>query len=196
MIFRSHHQTLTTFLLKIRERESELFEKRPGWHGGEPRKESGDVLGRSGECPKRNPQGEGLFLRESKRKRDGWCLGRVWEERDCLTYLLAARSHLRTARADSLRGARTVRHPGADGLLFHPEPRVPLQAPSTHADSPRRTGGRSAEYGRAVRPTAADSPTSLFHFSLIYSEIRIWIWIFWDHCSWIKKETFHMMQYS
>jgi hypothetical protein len=84
--------------------------------------------------------------------------------------------HARTVRdspTDSPRGARTVRHLGADGPLFHPEPPVPPRAPSTRADGPRRTGGRSARYGRTVRPTDADSPTSLFHFSLIYSEIKI-----------------------
>jgi hypothetical protein len=157
--------------------------KIPGWHGGEPRGESGDVLGRSGECSNQNPQGGVLFLRESKRKGEWWRLGRVWEEEKELVDLSAhglgptCARHARTVRdtpADSSRGARTVWHPGAD--------------------DPRHTGGQSAKCSRTVWPTTADSLIRLFNFSLIYSEIKIWICIFWDHCSSIMKETCHMMQ--
>jgi hypothetical protein len=74
--------------------------------------------------------------------------------------------HLRAECADSPRRTckQSVRR--VDGPLFHPEPPVPPGAPSTRADDPRRTGGRSAKYGQTVRPTAADSPSSLFLFSL------------------------------
>jgi hypothetical protein len=39
-----------------------------------------DVLRRSGECPKQNPQGGAPFYFKSKREGDGRRLGRVWEE--------------------------------------------------------------------------------------------------------------------
>jgi hypothetical protein len=66
---------------------------------------------------------------------------------------------VRGAYADSPRGAWTVRHLGADSLLFVPEhPVLPLSPPSC-VDSPRRLGGRSARSGQTVRPTFADSPT-------------------------------------
>jgi hypothetical protein len=90
--------------------------------------------------------------------------------------------------------ARTVRHPSADGPLFAPERPVSPLFPTSRADGPRRPGGRSARSGRTVRPTAADSPTFLYIFSLIYSEIKIWKGMFWDHFSRIMKETCHMMQ--
>jgi hypothetical protein len=70
------------------------------------------------------------------------------------------------AHVDSPQGTQTVRHLGANGPLFHQEPLVPPRAPLTRADGLRRTGGRSARYGRTVWPTAADSPSSLFLFSL------------------------------
>jgi hypothetical protein len=172
MIFRSHHQTLTTFLLKIWEREW-VIKKILGWHGGEPHGESGDVLRHSGECPKWNPQGRGLFLRESKRNRGGGCLGRVWEKGKWLLDLSACElippargtreqstTHPRTvheAPANSPWGMRTVRHPGADGPFFNPEPPVPPRAPSTRADGLHRTGnglpctaGQSGPLSRTV----------------------------------------------
>jgi hypothetical protein len=196
MKFRSHHQTLITFLLKIREREWDMWKKIPGWHGGESRGESGDVLGRSGECPNLNPQGEGLFLRESKKER-GMKVSCGLGKRKESWWLISPRpgTHLRATCVDCPRCpcGRSARC--ADGPLFPPERPVPPLLPTNHADGPRRPGGGSARNGRTVRPTAADSPTSLF-ISLIYSEIRIWICIFWDHCSWIMKETCHMMQCS
>jgi hypothetical protein len=140
------------------------------------------VLGQSGECPNQNPQGEGLFLSESKRKRDGCRSLAVWEgERRAIDISprvvgpTCARHAwtVRDALADSPQGARTVRHPGADGPLFAPERPAPPLLPTNRADDPRRPGGRSARNGRIVQPTTADSPTSLFNFILIYSEIKI-----------------------
>jgi hypothetical protein len=101
---------------------------------------------------------------------------------------------VRRALTDGPRGARTVRHPGADGPLFAPEHLVLLLFPTSRADGPRCPGGQSARSGRTVRPTAVDGLTSLFNFSLIYLEIKICKGIFWDHCSRIMKETCHMMQ--
>jgi hypothetical protein len=59
---------------------------------------------------------------------------------------------------------------GPKNVLGPPEPPC---APSTCAGGPRCTGRQSTWYGRTVRPTAMDSPTSLYLFSLIYFEILI-----------------------
>jgi hypothetical protein len=103
---------------------------------------------------------------------------------------------VRDAPTDSLRGAQTVLHPGANGPLFAPECPVLLLFPTRRVDGPRCPGGQSAINGRTVRPTTAEGPTSLFNFSLIYSETKIWESIFWDHCSKIMKETCHVMQWT
>jgi hypothetical protein len=162
-----------------------------------------DVLGRSGECPKRNPQGVSFLERESKREREEENLGRVGEEKGGPASFTSrglgptrARNPrtVRGALADGPRGARTVRHPGADCPLFASERLVLHLLPTSRADGPRRPGGQSARSGWIVRPTAADGLTSLFNFSLIYLEINICKGIFWGHCSKIKKETCHMMQ--
>jgi hypothetical protein len=146
------------------------------------------VLGRSGECSNQNPQGGGLFFeREQERERGEDFLWFGKEKGGNRLISSRPRTHQRATCADSprrpcgrsarcadgLRGERTVRHPGADGPLFAPErPVLPL-FPASRADSPRRPGGRSARSGRTIRPTATDSPTFLYIFSLIYSEINI-----------------------
>jgi hypothetical protein len=143
----------------------------------------------------KSPRG-GFFLEREQERGKEMGFFSVWRRRShvCLIYRSWARPHLRAARTNSLRGVRTVWHPDTDGPLLYPEPSVLPRAPSNRADGPCRTGGRSARYNRTVWPTVADSPSSFFLFSLIYFEIKIWIWIFWDHCSWIMKEIFHMRQ--
>jgi hypothetical protein len=64
----SNPNHLLTQNSRERERESKLFKKYPGDMVENLARESVDVLGRSGECNKRNPQGGGPFLRESKRE--------------------------------------------------------------------------------------------------------------------------------
>jgi hypothetical protein len=126
---------------------------------------------------------EGAFsLRERARKRGRGSVLAVWERERRATGLSprvlgpTCVRHSRTVRGalvDGPRGARTVRNPGADGPLFAPErPVLPL-FPMSRADGPHRPGGRSTRSGRTVRPTAANSPTFLYIFSLIYSEIKI-----------------------
>jgi hypothetical protein len=167
-----------------------------------------DVLGRSGECPKRNAQGGCLFLRERKRERErereggrgpwsGWRRERGPASFTSRGLGPTRARNPRTARGaltDGPRGTRTVRHPGTDCPLFAPERPVLHLLPTSLADGPRRPGGQSASSGRTARPTVADGPTSLFNFSLIYLEIKICKGIFWDHYSKIMKETCQMMQ--
>jgi hypothetical protein len=134
-----------------------------------------------GSAPIKISKREAFSLRGSKKERKEMTscgLGRRKESTGLSLRVLGPTSarHTRTvcdATADSPRGARTVRHPGADGPLFAPEhPELPL-SPSSRANSPRRPGGRSSRSGRTVQPTAADRPAFLFFFSLIYSEIKI-----------------------
>jgi hypothetical protein len=90
---------------------------------------------------------------------------------------------VRNAPADSPRCARMVRHLGADGPKLPPEHLVAPHAPATCVYSlwgdPRMV--------RLVRPDAPPACRGqselLFLFSLIYSDVKSWIWIFWDHCS-------------
>jgi hypothetical protein len=163
-----------------------------------------DVLRRFGECPKRNPQGGCLFLRESKRERGKKKTLVGLDKRKGFPASFTSRGlgptrakypwTVRGAHADGPRGAWTVRHPGADSPLFVPEhPVLPLSPPS-RADSPCRPGERSTRSRQIVRPTSTDSPTFLFLFSLIYSEIKTFKSIFWDLCSRLMKEICHMMQ--
>jgi hypothetical protein len=139
------------------------------------------VVGRSGECSKRNPQEGSLFLRESKTERKNKDLGRLEKRRGpCFVFIPRPGTHPRAAPVDSPRSPRGRSARCADGPaprrgspLFVPgHPVLPLSPPS-RANSPRRPGGRSARSGRTVRPTAANSLTFLFFFSLINSEIKI-----------------------
>jgi hypothetical protein len=128
------------------------------------------VLGRSGECPKQSPQEGGSFLEREQERGKEMRFFSVWRRSPvCLTYSSRVRPtcarHARTVRdapADSPRGTRTIRHPGADDLLLSPEPPILPGAPSTRADGPRRTDGQSARNCRTVRPTAADGPSLPF----------------------------------
>jgi hypothetical protein len=156
-----------------------------------------------GSAPNEIPK-EGVFSWERARERlKEEALDGLGKKRSCLLLLQPATwdpsargTRGQSAHADGPRGARTIRHPSTDGLLFAPEhPVLPL-FPSSCADGPGRPGGRFSRSGRTVRPTATDSPTFLYIFSLIYSEIKIWKSIFWDHCSRIMKETCHVMQYT
>jgi hypothetical protein len=137
--------------------------------------ESGDVLGQSGECPNDIPKREPFSLSGSKKgEKEEERVGFGKEKDGCLTTsrgLGPTRAwHGRTVRdtpADSPRGERTVRTPGADCPLFLPErPKMHL-LPMSHADGLRCPGGQSARSSRTVRPVAADGPTSLFKFSVI-----------------------------
>jgi hypothetical protein len=136
------------------------------------------MLGQSGECPNRNPQEGGPSLRKSKRERErercGEGLLQFGNEKEGL--LLSPRDLGPTCAWH----ARTVRDSPADG----PAPRrgrtVISSRTSSTAPSAIDLRGRSAPHQRTVRqvqrtvrPTTADSPTSLFHFSLIYFEIKI-----------------------
>jgi hypothetical protein len=133
------------------------------------------VLGRSEECPKRNPQGGSLFLRERERERarerrkEETLVGLENKGVACFIYSPRPKTHPCAAPTDSPRCPRGRSARCADG----PAPRhgqsvicsrtsstAPL--PTSRADSPRRPGGRSARSGRIVRPTAADCPTFLF----------------------------------
>jgi hypothetical protein len=138
------------------------------------------VLGRSGECLNLKFQGGGVFFeRESKKERERSSCGLGRRRATGLSLRIlgpTSARHVRTVRgalANSLRGARTVCHPGADGPLFARERPVLHLLPMSRADGPRRPGGRSARSGQTVRPTAVYDPTSHFNFSLKYSEIKI-----------------------
>jgi hypothetical protein len=139
------------------------------------------VLRRSGECLNQKFQGWGLFYeREQEREaRRSYCsLGRRARATGLSLRVLEPTSArhswtVRDAPVDSPRGAQTVLHPGANGPLFAPESSVLLLFPTRRVDGPRRPGGQSAINGRTVRPTTVDGPTSLFNFSLIYSETKI-----------------------
>jgi hypothetical protein len=61
----------------------------------------------------------------------------------------------------------------ADGPKILPEHPVPLRAPSTRVDGPRRTGGWSSRSGQTVRLDRLDGLSPPFSFSLRYSEIKI-----------------------
>jgi hypothetical protein len=133
------------------------------------------VLGRSGECPIKIPKRELFSLRERERKREGEGdrVGMEKEEGMLLYFIPRPGSHPRAAwadgprhPADSPRGARTVRTPGADGPLLLPERPVMHLLPTSHADGPRCPGAQSARRSRTVRPVAADGPTSSFKFSV------------------------------
>jgi hypothetical protein len=122
----------------------------------------------------------------------------------CLTYSHRPWSHQCATHADSPRRTRgqSVR------CAYGPAPRrgryVICTRTSNTAPLTHKPRGRSAPHRRTVRQVQSDSPahwvdspfSPLFYFSLIYSEIKIWISIFWDHCSRIMKETCHMMQCS
>jgi hypothetical protein len=121
--------------------------------------------------PKRVP-----FLKESKREGDRWGYGRVWKERDCLLDL-------------ATRGQFARR---ADG----PAPRCGWSEITTRASSstPRLCDPRGQSVGdpRMVRLVRLDGlpvcrwrSEILFLFSLRFFDIMIWIWIFWDHSSWL-----------
>jgi hypothetical protein len=114
--------------------------------------------------PRREP-----FLRERARKIERRGLHSVWErEGRQLTLLIrdlgptGARQAptVHDTLADSPRGARTVRTPGADCPLMRPEHPVLHLHPTSHADGPRCPGGQSARSSRTVRPVDADGPTS------------------------------------
>jgi hypothetical protein len=107
----------------------------------------------------------------------------------------------RATRADSPRLTRERSARSADGPTPQRGRSVIASRTSSTAPSANDPRGRSLkrwwtvrQVPRTVRPTAAGSPTNLFKFSLIYSKIKIWICIFWDHCSSIMKKTCHMMQ--
>jgi hypothetical protein len=111
----------------------------------------------------------GLFsLREGKRKKIGskclrWRKGRRGLGRFHPAAWDPPARHGRTVRdnpADSPRGARTVRAPGADGPLKLPERPELHPCPTNHADGPGCPGGQSARSSRTVRLVEMDGPTS------------------------------------
>jgi hypothetical protein len=141
------------------------------------------VLGRSGECPNRNPQeGGGPFLRKSKREMWRGAFA-VWEEERKSCWLISSRPgpHLRAARVDSLRHTCRQSARCADG----PVPRRGWSVICTRTSSTTPIAlelcGRSAPHRRTVRQVQTDSPAHwadsptcpFFYFSLIYSEIKI-----------------------
>jgi hypothetical protein len=122
----------------------------------------------------KSPRGGSFLKKEQERERCGEGLLRFGKEKEGL--LLSPRDLGPTCAWH----ARTVRDSPADG----PAPRrgrsVISSRTSSTAPSAIDPRGRSAPHQRTVcqvprtvRPTTADSPTSLFHFSLIYFEIKI-----------------------
>jgi hypothetical protein len=177
MIFRSHHQTLITFLLKIRERERVRYAKntwmtwwRISWRF------RGCAWTVRGVPQSKSPRG-GVLSWERAKERCGEGLLRFGKKKERAVGLSprdlgpTCARHARTvcdAPADNLRGARTVRCPGADGPFYAPEPLVPPQSPSNCADGPRRTGGQSARYRQTVQPTGRIVRPAPFFISAWY----------------------------
>jgi hypothetical protein len=98
-------------------------------------------------------------------------LGR--KESCLLTYNLRSRPHLRAARADSPRRTRGQSARRADDPAPQRGRSDITSRTSSTAPGSFDVRGRSALHRRTVRQVRPDSPTSLFLFSLIYSEIKI-----------------------
>jgi hypothetical protein len=152
MKFRSHHQTLITFLLKIRERENGICEKntRMTWWRisrrvwGYARTVRGVPQSKS---PRRGP----FLEREQERKRDEGLLRFGKEKGELMTYLPATwdppARDMRGLSATPLRTVREVR--GRSVICTRTSSTSPL------AHEPR---GRSAPPRRRVRQERPDSP--------------------------------------
>jgi hypothetical protein len=152
-------------------------------------------------CSNQNPQGGGLFFdKEQERERDEVFLRFGKEKGGQQAYLLATWDQpTRGTCGQSAAPSRMVREVRGRSDTPARTVRYLLQNAQCCSSSPRaartvRAAGRSARSDRTVQPTAADCPTFLYIFSVIYSEIEICKSIFWDHCSRIMKETCHMMQ--
>jgi hypothetical protein len=116
------------------------------------------VLEESGECPKRNPQGGSLFLRESKREIKRGGLGRVGEEKE-----LPASFTARDLGPIRARHARTVRPRGRSARCADdPAPQhgwsVICSRTSSIAPLPLELRGWSRPPWRTVLQEWPDSP--------------------------------------
>jgi hypothetical protein len=117
------------------------------------------VVGRSGECSKRNPQEGSLFLRESKTERKNKALGRLEKRRvPCFVFIPRPGTHPRTAPVDSPRSPRGRSARCADGPAPRRGQSVIHSRTSSTAPLPTEPCEQSASPWRTVRQERTDSP--------------------------------------
>jgi hypothetical protein len=160
MKFRSHHQTLITFLLKIREREWDMRKKYPDDMVENLAESLGMCSDGPGSAPIEIPK-ERAFSWERARKKEGWRSLAVWERerraddlspRDLGPTCARHAWTVRDAPADGPRGARTVRYFHQNVQYLPSCPRTTRTVRAAPAEGPLGTAGQSGPLPRTVRP--------------------------------------------